>query len=156
MRETLLTGRVIFRKNDKKNTWRKNKERSCIYKNWKLFFCVSLRYEMLFKLHLILQVKYNFPDISYLSETQKNNFQFLSRYAHWTEVWTTCTISTNYKWYCLKCLAQKSLDTNELRLEKICLNGFRPGLTQTRLYNHWRWVETWNFGFRRKRDFLTV
>ena len=33
---------------------------------------------MLFKLHLILDViRCNFPDISYLSETQKNNFQFL-------------------------------------------------------------------------------
>ena len=38
---------------------------------------------MSFKLHLILasvfmQIRYNFPDISYLSETQKNNFQFLN------------------------------------------------------------------------------
>ena len=37
---------------------------------------------MLFKLHLILavfmQIRCNFPDISYLSETQKNDFQFLS------------------------------------------------------------------------------
>ena len=37
---------------------------------------------MPFKLHLILakvfmQIRCNFPDISYLSETQKNNFQFL-------------------------------------------------------------------------------
>ena len=30
--------------------------------------------------------------------------------------------------------------------------GFWPGPTQTRLYNHWRWLEAWNFGFRRKRD----
>ena len=34
---------------------------------------------MSFKLHLILDViRCNFPDISYLSETQKNNFQFLN------------------------------------------------------------------------------
>ena len=41
---------------------------------------------MSFKLHLILalkpsvfmQIRCNFPDISYLSETQKNNFQFLN------------------------------------------------------------------------------
>ena len=32
---------------------------------------------MSFKLHLILC---NFPDISYLSETQKNNFQFLNKF----------------------------------------------------------------------------
>ena len=40
---------------------------------------------MSFKLHLILarkpsvfmQIRCNFPDISYLSETQKNTFQFL-------------------------------------------------------------------------------
>ena len=39
------------------------------------------------KLHLIcmkteevfMQIRCNFPDISYLSETQKNNFQFLNR-----------------------------------------------------------------------------
>ena len=50
------------------------------------FFCVSLMYEMSFKLHLILawkplvfmQIRCNFPDISYISETQKNNFQFLN------------------------------------------------------------------------------
>ena len=39
---------------------------------------------MSFKLHLILawklfmQIRCNFPDISYFSETQKNNIQFLS------------------------------------------------------------------------------
>ena len=36
---------------------------------------------MSFKLHLIsvfMQIRCNFPDISYLSETQKNNFQFLT------------------------------------------------------------------------------
>ena len=32
---------------------------------------------MSFKLHLI---RYNFPDISYLCETQENNFQFLNMY----------------------------------------------------------------------------
>ena len=37
---------------------------------------------MSFKLHLILDViRCNFPDISYLSETQKNNFQFLNKMA---------------------------------------------------------------------------
>ena len=39
---------------------------------------------MLFKLHLIpsvfMQIRCNFPDISYLSETQKNTFQFLTQY----------------------------------------------------------------------------
>ena len=29
----------------------------------------------------------------------------------------------------------------ELCLVKTCLQGFRPGLTQTRLYNHKRWLE---------------
>ena len=27
--------------------------------------------------------------------------------------------------------------------------GFRPGLTQTRLYSHRRWLEAGNFGFRK-------
>ena len=30
--------------------------------------------------------------------------------------------------------------------------GFWPGLTQTRLYSYWRWLEAWNFGFRKKRN----
>ena len=29
----------------------------------------------------------------------------------------------------------------EPRLEKTCLRGFRPGLTQTELYSHRRWLE---------------
>ena len=29
--------------------------------------------------------------------------------------------------------------------------GFWPGLTQTRLYSYWRWLETRNFVFRKKR-----
>ena len=29
--------------------------------------------------------------------------------------------------------------------------GLWPGLTQTRLYSHWRWLEAWNFVFRKKR-----
>ena len=39
----------------------------------------------------------------------------------------------------------------EPRSEKIGLRGFRPGPTQTGLSNHWRWLEAWNFGFRKKR-----
>ena len=49
------------------------------------FFCVSLMYEMSGKLHLICmktegfhaKIRCNLNDISYISETQKNNFQFL-------------------------------------------------------------------------------
>ena len=40
----------------------------------------------------------------------------------------------------------------ELCHEKTFLRGFRPGLTQTGLYNHRRWLEACNFGFRMKRD----
>ena len=29
--------------------------------------------------------------------------------------------------------------------------GFLPGLTQTRLHSHWRWLEAWNFVCRKKR-----
>ena len=50
-----------------------------LLKNLKLFFCVSLRYEMSGKLHLICMKAKGFQakiicylnDISYLSETQK-------------------------------------------------------------------------------------
>ena len=37
------------------------------------------------------------------------------------------------------------------RRQKTGLRGFRPGPTQTRLGNHRRWLETWNFGFRKQR-----
>ena len=40
----------------------------------------------------------------------------------------------------------------EPRCEKIGLRGFRPGLTQIRLYNDTRWLETGNFIFRKKKD----
>ena len=30
--------------------------------------------------------------------------------------------------------------------------GFRPGQTQTGLYNYRRWLEAWNFGFNKKRN----
>ena len=42
--------------------------------------------------------------------------------------------------------------TYEPRRQKTGLRGFQPGPTQTRLYSHRRWLETWNFGFRKQRD----
>ena len=30
--------------------------------------------------------------------------------------------------------------------------GFRPGLIPTELYKQRRWLEAWNFGFKKKRD----
>ena len=41
---------------------------------------------------------------------------------------------------------------NEPRSKKTGLRGFRPGLTQTGMYSHRRWLEAWNFGFRKFRD----
>ena len=41
---------------------------------------------------------------------------------------------------------------NEPRCEKTGLRGARPGLTQTGLYNHRRWLEALNLGFRKQRD----
>ena len=35
--------------------------------------------------------------------------------------------------------------------EKTCLWGFRPGPTQTELCGYRRWLEAWNFGFRKLR-----
>ena len=46
----------------------------------------------------------------------------------------------------------KTTDTYEPRCEETGLRGFRPGPTQTRLYNHTRWLETGNFEFRKHRD----
>ena len=42
--------------------------------------------------------------------------------------------------------------TFEPRCEKTGLRGFRPGPTQTGLYNYRRWLEAWNFVYRKKRD----
>ena len=42
--------------------------------------------------------------------------------------------------------------TFEPRREKTGLRDFRPGLTETGLYSHRRWLETWNFGFGKQRD----
>ena len=36
--------------------------------------------------------------------------------------------------------------------EKTVVRGVQPGLTQTGLYNHRRWLEASNFGFRKRRD----
>ena len=35
--------------------------------------------------------------------------------------------------------------------EKTKQFGFQPGSTQIRLYSHKRWLEAWNFGFKKKR-----
>ena len=40
----------------------------------------------------------------------------------------------------------------EPRREKNDLRGLRPDPTQTRLYNHTRWLVASNFVFRKKRD----
>ena len=45
-----------------------------------------------------------------------------------------------------------TLGLYEPRRQKTGLRGFRPGPTQTGLYSHWRWLETWNFAFRKQRD----
>ena len=37
-------------------------------------------------------------------------------------------------------------------MRKPVFGGFRPGLIQTRLYSHRRWLEALNFGFRYKRN----
>ena len=37
----------------------------------------------------------------------------------------------------------------EPRCEKTGLQGFRPGPTQTGLYNYRGWLKAWNFGFRK-------
>ena len=42
--------------------------------------------------------------------------------------------------------------THEPRCEKNGLRAFRPGPTHSRLYNHTRWLEAWNFENRKSRD----
>ena len=40
----------------------------------------------------------------------------------------------------------------EPKCQKTCLPGLKPGLTQTGLYSHRRWLEAWNFQFRKQTD----
>ena len=62
---------------------------------------------MSFKLHLILalvfmQIRCNFSNISYLSETQKNNFQFLNEtYSPNSDI-LTCASCICYSSFCLR------------------------------------------------------
>ena len=53
---------------------------------------------------------------------------------------------------CLNCLSENLWSLQwlpfEPRREKTGLRGFRPGPTQTGLYSHRRWLETFNFEFR--------
>ena len=47
-----------------------------------------------------------------------------------------------------------SFKWNEQRLEKTSLFwGFPQGLAQTGMGNHWRWLEAWKFGFRKKKGY---
>ena len=46
--------------------------------------------------------------------------------------------------FCIFNILQVGCVLNELRCEKTGLRGFRPGLTQTGLYNHRRWHEISN------------
>ena len=48
--------------------------------------------------------------------------------------------SSLYKSTCI-CIHNLQHDINEPRCEKTGLRGFRPGPTQTRLYNHSRWLQ---------------
>ena len=51
-----------------------------------------------------------------------------------------------------KCYEPHLRKLNEPRSEKTWLRGFPPGLTQTGLYSHRRWLEACNFVFRKWRD----
>ena len=43
----------------------------------------------------------------------------------------------------------RCLFVNEPQHEKTCLRGFQPGPTKTSLFNHRRWLDACNFGFRK-------
>ena len=44
---------------------------------------------------------------------------------------------------------QFSIKCMLLACRRMTICGFWPGLTQTRLDSHWRWLEAWNFVFRK-------
>ena len=61
------------------------------------------------------------------------------------------TTSLKWRWFKQEFSAVLSFCSFEPRCEKTDLRGSRPGQTQTRLYNHSRWIEAWNFVYRKQR-----
>ena len=57
-----------------------------------------------------------------------------------------------HSFLCLKILRLKDKMKIEPVYEKTNNLGFRPGLTQTGLYNQRRWLGAGNFGFRKKKN----
>ena len=49
-------------------------------------------------------------------------------------------------------MGERALVLFEPRCEETGLRDFQKGMTQTRLYNNRRWLETWNFRFRKESD----
>ena len=65
-----------------------------------------------------------------------------------------CALYVSHNYYDRQCDPHHdSCSVNyEPRCEKTGIRGFRPGPTRTRLYNHTRWPEAYNFGFVKWRD----
>ena len=83
---------------------------------------------------------------------KKQVFSWHNPFVTITRLWSDCWSSHDLSFAVFLCLKKKSSKQNEPRCEKICLRSFRQGLIQTGLYKHRRWLEAWNFGFRKKRN----
>ena len=113
---------------------------------------------LLFSLVLLKLDKPNYSrDLKIIDFLMTRLIRFFSR---WTKLWgateqnqVLCLCKNKHK-----CAEKLCYHTGwspllyEPRCEKTGLRGFRPGPTQTRLCSYRRWLEAWNFVFRKRRD----
>ena len=122
-----------------------------------LCFSVKLVFRISIKLHLILLIRkfrtlltMSAGDMSSVLSSMSTGLKTMGA----TDSNSRCTTSRAIWLFKLIWNKEQSLKTEMSRnvQEKICLWGFRPGLTQTKLYSHKRCLEAWNFRLRKERD----
>ena len=67
-----------------------------------------------------------------------------------------CSLRSSLIWVCTVCPDLSVWKLRVITVVQSCLWGFRPGLTQTGLYEQRSWQEPWIFGFWKKMDQLGV
>ena len=73
----------------------------------------------------------------------------LMAYFEFSDLESARRIISFFSWHLVM---KHSLQVSLILHEKSCIWGLQPGLTQTGLYSHKRWLEAWNFGLRKKSD----
>ena len=100
-------------------------------------YLYTLKKNSLFWIHLMLSYRWNTISFNWFLQEKK---------------WTQNVPYSFSKTIALFKISLSWLTPYEPRRQKTGLRGFRPGPTQTGLYSHRRWLETWNFGFGKQRN----